>query len=115
MALRWGSEVPVQIRKKSATLETLRTSRIIASSAFLPKAISRQSFTNFSEVSRLLPFTDKAVASEYMHVPHQAQDSVWIARWQLAREFHSKRCRRRGRVTRAGATAAAWPHPAADR
>src|ERR1035437_351800 len=115
MALRCGSEVPVQMRKKSATLETLRTSRIIASSAFLPRAISRQSFTNFTEVSRLLPFTDKAFASEYMHVPHRAQDSVWIVCWQLLREFLAKRRRKHDRVTHAGATVSAWLRPVAGR
>src|SRR5712671_479979 len=115
MALRCGSEVPVQMRKKSATLETPRTSKIIASSAFFPRAISRQSLANFSEASRLVPFTDKAFASEYIHARHQVQDSVSIACWQLSREFRAKPRHKRGRATRVGADAAAWPRPAAGR
>src|ERR1035438_9507177 len=112
MALRGGSEVPVQMTKKSATLETPRTSRMIASSAFLPRAISRQSLANFSEASRLLPFTDKAFASECIHARHRGQDSVSIARWQLSREFRARRCHKRDRATRAGANAAASLRPA---
>src|SRR6266849_8737212 len=115
MALRCGSEVPVQMRKKSATLETPRTSKMIASSAFLLRAISRQSLANFSEASRLVPFTDKAFASECIHARHQVQDSVSIARWQLSRECRVKRCHKRGRVTRAGANVVAWPRPAVGR
>src|SRR5579859_1355496 len=86
---------------------------MMASSAFLSRAIWRQSLTNLSEGSPLVPFTDKAFASEYIDKPHLVQDTVWIARWQPWCESPARQRRRHAPATRAGATAFAWQHPSA--